>query len=81
MKYSFTDETIETHFGTLRRIRAEIDFGEIKAGDLGGFILSEENLAQSGDAWVYGNAQVSGNAQVYGDARVSGNAQVYGIVS
>jgi hypothetical protein len=38
----------------------------------------------SGDARVYGNAQVYGdarvygNAQVYGDARVYGNARVYG---
>ena len=32
---------------------------------------SERNLAQTGDAWVYGDARVSGNAQVYGYARVS----------
>lgn len=44
----------------------------------------EDNLAQDGDAWVYGNAEVSGdawvygNARVYGDAWVSGNARVYG---
>ena len=78
MKYSLTDEKIETKFGTLRRIRAEIDFGEIKSGDLGGFIFSERNLSQSGDAWVYGDAQVSGNAQVYGNARVYGDARVSG---
>ena len=31
-----------------------------------------------GNAWVYGDAQVYGNAWVYGDAQVSGDAQVYG---
>jgi hypothetical protein len=32
----------------------------------------------SGNAWVYGNAEVSGDARVYGNARVSGNAEVSG---
>jgi hypothetical protein len=50
----------------------------IKAGDIGGIISSENNLSQDGNAWVYGDAQVYGNARVYGDARVSGNAQVSG---
>ena len=56
---------------TLYRIQALRDIGDVKAGDLGGYIQSEDNLSHDGDAWV------SGNAQVYGNARVSGNAQVY----
>ena len=58
--------------------------GICTTGDLGGWIESEANLSQdgnawvSGNAWVYGNARVSGNAWVYGNARVSGNARVYG---
>ena len=52
----------------LFRIRALFDFGYIKAGELGGWIESENNLSQSGNAWVSGNAEVSGNAKVYGDA-------------
>ena len=44
------------------RIRALFDFGYIKAGELGGWIESENNLSQYGDAWVSGNAEVSGNA-------------------
>ena len=85
MKYKLTDEKIDTPFGVLSRIEAVSDFGDIKAGDKGGFVHSENNLSQiSGNAWVYGNArvygdaQVSGNARVYGNARVSGNARVYG---
>ena len=56
----------------------------IKDGSLGGYIESEKNLSQDGDAQVTGNAQVygdalvSGNARVSGDAQVSGNARVYG---
>ena len=75
-KYELTDET-KTYFGrTLHRIKAIVDFCCIKAGEIGGWIETEDNLSQYGDSWVYCNAQVYGNAWVYGDARVSGDAQV-----
>ena len=83
-KYKLTDETINLNGATLYRIEALKDFGEIKKGDKGGFIESENNLAHEGDAWVsdnahvYGNACVFDNSQVYGNAFVSGYAQVYG---
>lgn len=48
-----------------------ISFGEVGAGELGGWIEKEENLDASG------NARVCGNARVYGDARVDGDARVY----
>ena len=66
----------------LYRIRARKNFGDVKAGDLGGYVQSEENLSQKGDCWVYdsgrvyGKARVSGNAEVW--ARVYGRAQVSG---
>ena len=83
-KYKLTDETIKLNGATLYRIEALKYFGEIKKGDKGGFIESENNLAHEGDAWVsdnahvYGNACVFDNSQVYGNAFVSGYAQVYG---
>ena len=83
-KYKLTDETINLNGATLYRIEALKDFGEIKKGNKGGFIESENNLAHEGDAWVsdnahvYGNACVFDNSQVYGNAFVSGYAQVYG---
>jgi len=78
MKYELTEETQTVNGTTLYRIRALRSFGDVKAGDLGGWIESERNLSQKGDAWVSGNAQVSGNAWVFGDAQVFGNAQVSG---
>ena len=63
---------------TLRRIVALRDFGDVKAGDKGGWIEKEENLSQDGDAWIYGNARVYGDAWVCGDARVYGDARVCG---
>lgn len=61
-KYEFTGE-VKVKFGvTLKRIRALIDFGNVKKGELGGFIEKEENLSYAGDAEVSGNARVSGDA-------------------
>lgn len=68
---------------TLSRIRALTEFktskGDIvKVGDLGGYVESEENLSQNGNAWIYDDAFVIGNARVYDDAEVHGNALVCG---
>ena len=75
MKYKLGDkhEKIE-----LYRIIAIRSFKGVSAGSIGGWIESEKNLSQTGDAWVFGNAWVSGDAQVSGNALVSGNARVYG---
>ena len=80
-KYELTGEFIEHQSGKkLYRIRALVSFGVVAAGQLGGFVESENNLDQSlsGNAWVSGNARVSGNAWVSGNARVYGDAWVYG---
>ena len=65
------DDTVESFGIKLFRIRALISFDNVKAGDVGGYIEKEENLSESGNAWVYGNARVYGNAEVSGDARVT----------
>ncbi|MFQ9640590.1 MAG: hypothetical protein ACLRYZ_01975, partial [Coprococcus phoceensis] len=78
-KFELTSEFITNIFGTkLFRIKALIEFGNVKAGELGGFVEKEENLSQDGNAWVYDNARVYGDACVCGDARVYGDARVHG---
>ena len=77
-KYKLTERYIERVGVKLFQIQALVAFGTVVAGELGGYIQSEECLSHSGNAWVYGNAQVSGDAQVYGNAQVTGDAQVYG---
>ena len=78
-KFKLTSEFIVDISGVkLFRIKALIEFGNVKAGDLGGYIEKEENLSHMGDAWVSDDARVSGNAQVFGNARVFGNAWVSG---
>ena len=76
-KFELTTEFITNMFGTkLFRIKALVEFGNIKAGELGGYVEKEENISQDGDAWVSDNATVCNNATVSGDARISGNAEV-----
>ena len=73
-KFELTNEFITNSYGVkLFRIKALIEFGNVKAGDLGGYIEKEENLSHMGDAWVSDDARISGDAQVFGDARVSGD--------
>ena len=76
-KYEFTGVTKETWAGPLHQIRAIRDFGNVKAGDIGGWIEKEENLSHDGDCWVYENAEVYGDARVFRDAEVYGDAEVY----
>lgn len=77
-KYELTSETKIVFGHILYRIKALSSFGCVSAGDLGGFLESEKNLSQNGNAWVFGNAEVYGNAEVSGNAWVSGNAEVSG---
>ena len=77
--WEFTGETKICLGGTLKRIRAAIEFNlkcgiAIAKGELGGWIENESNL--SGNAWVSGDAEVYGNALVCGNAWVCGNAEV-----
>ena len=77
-KYILTNPACEIDGKLLYRIKAIKDFGDVKAGDLGGFIEKEDNLSHEGNAWVYDSAQVYGNAQIYDNACIYSNAQVYG---
>lgn len=87
-KYELTKQVRIVRGSQVHRIRAVKDFGNVKKGDLGGWIESEENLSQEGNCWVYDNAivcyraNVSENAVirfsacVFGEAKIRGNAKV-----
>ena len=76
-KFELTTDTKVVLGRKLFRIKALISFGNVNAGDLGGYVEKEENLSHDGNAWVYGNAEVYDNAWVYGNARVCDDAEVY----
>lgn len=83
-KYEFTGEEITFCGATLHRIRAKKGFGNVKPGDVGGWIEKESNLSVFGNSWVaddamvYENSIVDGNAVIRGNALVFGSAMVYG---
>jgi hypothetical protein len=61
-KFELTTDSIIFCGIKLFRIRALIEFSDVKAGEVGGYIEKEKNLSQLGDAWVSGDAGVSGDA-------------------
>ena len=62
----------------LYRIKSLKDFKDVRKGDIGGFIQGYHNLSQSGNCWIYNNAQVFNRARVFGNAIVTDNAWVHG---
>ncbi len=77
-KFELTSEFITMFGKKLFRIKALISFGNVEAGELGGYVEKEENLSHDGNAWVCDDARVCGNAWVCGNARVCDDAWVYG---
>ena len=71
------NDSIEINGHKLYRLRALIDFSDVKAGDLGGYVEHENNLSQMNDCWIYDNARVFKNARVYGNACIFDDACVY----
>jgi hypothetical protein len=63
------------------RIRALRDFGDVRRGDLGGYVENDSSLSHSGDSWVQDVAQVYGpNGSVIENARIKGEAWILGRV-
>lgn len=82
-KYELTDESITFNGSVLYRIRAVSSFGDVREGDLGGYIESEDNLSHFGSCWVfmglvYGRSRVEEHAKVRGKGIVCDNACVSG---
>ena len=71
------DQAITMNGSTIYRIKALKDFGDVKAGDMGGFVEKEENLSHEGPCWIYGDAMVYHNAKVKDNAIVRDYVHVY----
>lgn len=66
----------------LLRIKAVRSFGDVKEGQRGGLIETENNLSHDGLCWLYEDGKAIELAKVYGDAKVfsgkvSGVAKVF----
>ncbi len=89
-KYKLTNNTTRKLFNgkPLYKIKALKDFKTVngilvRAGDFGGYVMSEKNLSQYGNSWIdgyslaYGNAQILDNAVLCGLSKASGNSMIY----
>jgi len=76
-KYELLYDDIVRAMGAHRyRIRALRDFGNVKKGDLGGYIAQESCLSHEGNCWVADKAVVGGEARIIENAQVAGNAHL-----
>lgn len=74
-------ELIESDIRGLHRIKALRDFGDVKKGDVGGYVENEYNLSHDGECWIYYDAAVFDNATVWNDVRIRDEARIYGNAS
>lgn len=70
------DKSITVNGRQLYRIRANTNFGDVKKGDIGGYIESVDNLSTSGTCWVYDNAKVMSDAVVSNNAKIQDSAVI-----
>ena len=75
-KYELTEMTMVFDGRELHRIRAVRDFGDVTAGDLGGWVQSEDNLSHDGRCWIYDEGIVCDKAKVSHDAAVRDHGQL-----
>jgi hypothetical protein len=84
VKYILTNNTRVLHGVTLYQIRAIRDFGNVRAGDLGGWVSDDERLAHAGRCWIaqqaaaYENGQIRNAAWAMDSTLVRGNALLAG---
>lgn len=78
IKYELTNQTTRIDGKTLHRIKALKDFGDVKKGDIGGYVENEWNLSQDGECWIYGKAKAYDHARVNLDAKIYDNVRING---
>ena len=66
------------------RIQALRTFGDIKKGELGGYVQKEENLSHDKNSWIsedakaFGNSRIFENAWIYGTSQAFENCRIFG---
>lgn len=77
-KYEITN-IAHSKYPWLHRIRALAPVNEeVKAGDLGGYVQTEDNLSQKDSCWIYDQAVCCEDAMVCKDARMYDGAMARG---
>lgn len=76
--YDSEDESEMEEEYRLYRIQALRDFGDVKKGDLGGYIQTQKNLSHSGNCWIYDKAIAGDDSKVKNNAKVMDGAILRG---
>ena len=71
------ENTIEWNDHVLHRIRALRDFGDVKKGDLGGYVENDYNLSHEGNCWIYNNGKAMDNSRLYDDSAMYNNSEMH----
>ena len=79
MKYELIESNEFYGGAKLFRIKAVKDFNDVKVGDIGGFVETENNLSQDGNCWLYNESKAIGDSRVLEDARICDKASIVGI--
>lgn len=77
-KYRLTKRSITLNNGLiLYRIKALKDFGDVRKGQLGGYVQSEANLSQNGECWIYDKATIYDDAKLKDNVKIFDNVKVH----
>lgn len=69
-KFELTDKIIIFQDKKLHRIRALIDFDDVKKGDFGGIVEFEHNLSNNHSSWIYDDAKAIDSSYVGDSAKL-----------
>lgn len=76
-KYELVPETVTKLYDkSMYRIRALKDFSDVKKGQYGGYVESEDNLSQTGSCWIYDNSIVGSGSRVIDNAVIKDSSRV-----
>ena len=76
-KYELLQHPYTRGSETIYQIKALRDFSDVKAGDLGGYISTEENLSHDGDCWLYQQSVACEKSKVKDDAKLYGTSTLF----
>ena len=77
-KYKLSNITMKFEGRTLYRVIALKDFANVKKGDLGGWVSSEDNLSHYGNCWVYNNAMCMDNSRMFDNSKMYNGSRMFG---
>ncbi|HBT77304.1 MAG TPA: hypothetical protein DEB39_10380, partial [Planctomycetaceae bacterium] len=79
LKYEIQKQSHQLPDGRkVHRIKALCDFGNVKTGEIGGFVEADDNLSQAGTCWIADDAMALGRSRITGDALLRDRARLDG---